>query len=157
MNLKRESLYDVTRARVHPDDVDDTFQALKESISEHKPYQHEYRQIQPDGTYQWILSRAMPQYDEEGSPVSISGVMIDITERKKTEDLYRAVTELTPQFVWISDAKGRDYLFQRDLAQLHGRGPGSNFWRTLARNPSSGGSRENDRGLEKVSFRWEIL
>ena len=104
--VERQSLYDMTCAKVHPDDVDHTFKALSESIQEHKPYQHEYRQLQSDGSYRWILSRAMPQYDEGGLPVSISGVMVDITERRQTEDLYRAVTEMTPQFVWIGDAKG---------------------------------------------------
>ncbi len=100
------SLEEVVRVKVYPDDVEDTVKALTECILEKKPYDHEYRQLGSDGSVRWISSRAMPYYDEQGEPISISGVMADITERKLIADQYRAITELTPQFIWMSDEKG---------------------------------------------------
>jgi PAS domain S-box-containing protein len=41
---------------VHPDDAEETLLALRESIQERKPFDQEYRQLQPDGTYRWISS-----------------------------------------------------------------------------------------------------
>jgi PAS domain S-box-containing protein len=104
--IERIDLLEAVRVRVHPDDVEETLRALKASIRDRKPYHHEYRQIQADGSYRWMSSRATPQYDDRGEPVMMSGVMADVTERKLSEDRYRAITELTPQFVWISDEKG---------------------------------------------------
>jgi PAS domain S-box-containing protein len=104
--LSKSNLAEVVKVRVHPDDVEDTLKALSKSIREQKPYDHEYRQLQADGSYRWISSRAMPHYDGDGNPTSISGVWVDITEKKLIADQYRAITELTPQFVWMSDEKG---------------------------------------------------
>lgn len=38
--------------------------------------------------------------------LAIAGITMDITESRRSEDQFRAITELAPQFVWISDSNG---------------------------------------------------
>ncbi|WP_421903206.1 PAS domain-containing protein [Maridesulfovibrio sp.] len=48
----------------------------------------EFRMLTKDGDWKWILSRGrVPEFDEQGNPVRLIGTHMDITERKKTEQL----------------------------------------------------------------------
>ena len=48
----------------------------------------EFRMLTKDGDWKWILSRGRaPEFDEQGNPVRLIGTHMDITERKKTEQL----------------------------------------------------------------------
>jgi len=49
----------------------------------------EYRMTTTSGEMRWIGVRARPAYAADGSPVSIAGVSIDITDRKRMEEELR--------------------------------------------------------------------
>ncbi len=50
-------------------------------------YNAEFRVIWPDGTIHWMLAKGdISSYDEEGKPLTVIGVNIDITERKAIEE-----------------------------------------------------------------------
>ena len=46
----------------------------------------EYRVLWPDGTTHWLASRGVFQRDEAGDPLRISGVVLDVTDRKALEE-----------------------------------------------------------------------
>ena len=48
-------------------------------------YQTEFRVMRPDGAVRWCFGTAAPTVDERGQVVRISGVTIDITDRKEAE------------------------------------------------------------------------
>jgi len=49
-------------------------------------YQTEFRVVRLDGTVRWCFGTAAPTVDASGKVVRISGVTIDITDRKETEE-----------------------------------------------------------------------
>ncbi len=73
---------------VHPDDRAMVFQALTRAVEEGIGYQLEYRVIWPDGTLHWIGAEGQAYYDNN-RPIRLVGVAIDITERKRAEEVLR--------------------------------------------------------------------
>jgi len=76
------------RKGMHPDDRTALETVIQRAIAERSEYQHEHRVVWPDGTVHWIAERGAARYDEEGRPVRMSGVVIDVTERKKLEQQF---------------------------------------------------------------------
>ncbi len=50
-----------------------------------KGYQTEFRVLRPDGAVRWCFGTAAPTFDDHGKMVRVSGVTIDITDRKEAE------------------------------------------------------------------------
>ncbi|GAB4229758.1 MAG: hypothetical protein Kow00121_58640 [Elainellaceae cyanobacterium] len=69
---------------VHPDDRELVRQADQEAFQTGH-YRVEYRIIHPDQTIRWIASRGKIFYSNEGEPIRILGVDLDITDRKQAE------------------------------------------------------------------------
>jgi PAS domain S-box-containing protein len=85
-------------------------QAFAERRSEHNT---EYRLVFPDGKTRWIESRGLLSYDDDGRPLRIIGVNIDVTERKRaaaalqeSEARYRALYDDNPSMYFTVDAGG---------------------------------------------------
>jgi PAS domain S-box-containing protein len=81
---------------------------------------HENRITWPDGTIHWIAAHGRVRYDGEGRPVRVTGVVADITERKRVEEALRAseerfrvLADAMPQLAWIADADGGIYWYNR--------------------------------------------
>ncbi len=74
------------RERVHPEDaarLENAFQSFfsgKDTV-----FSIEYRLRHKDGSYRWILSRALLVRDAAGAPQRMTGANSDITERKQLE------------------------------------------------------------------------
>jgi signal transduction histidine kinase len=81
-----------------------------------REFELEFRIIrQSDREMRWIQARRLPFYDEEGKPVRVVGVSIDVTERKRelvelrnfTETLEEAVKERTHALEAENEARKR--------------------------------------------------
>jgi PAS domain S-box-containing protein len=75
-------------ARVHRDDIqrlrDEHIRAFKERRPE---LVNEFRIVRPGGEVRWIEGRSLVVYDHAGRAERMTGVYIDVTERKQTEAL----------------------------------------------------------------------
>jgi PAS domain S-box-containing protein len=71
--------------RVHPEDHARIHQAQLRTLQEGDDYRVEYRIILDDGSIRWLTSRGNVIRDVEGRPVLLTGVSLDITERKQAE------------------------------------------------------------------------
>ncbi len=82
--------------RVHPDDRDSYFSELNAHISrEENTYTNEYRVLCKDNTYKWILDHGkIISKDKNGKPKRIIGTHIDITQRKRNEELLKENVEI---------------------------------------------------------------
>jgi PAS domain S-box-containing protein len=69
----------------HPDDIGQIHREMSKSLTEHKPYESEYRIIHANSEERWVYEKGQPVFDEEGNPVYLDGTIFDITERKQTE------------------------------------------------------------------------
>lgn len=78
--------FDTFLQMLHPDDrelvVKQTELALK---SDDNPYKVEYRIIKPDNSERIIHEEALIERDEKGTPIKITGIIQDITDRKQAE------------------------------------------------------------------------
>lgn len=74
---------DVFTSRLHSDDVAENDRRTAESLTTGE-YENEYRVRHGDG-YRWIATRGKLLRDEEGRPVRMLGVVMDITARKEAE------------------------------------------------------------------------
>jgi PAS domain S-box-containing protein len=105
---------------VHPDDLERVKQARRQALELQLPYQIEYRTQRTDGTICWVHSRGRGDYDESGKPLSMSGVVFDITVRKKAEELFKLATEASPSGTVLIDHEGRIVLVNAHAEELFG-------------------------------------
>ena len=78
------------RARTHPDDVDWATVFCLDSTAQGHDHQFEYRMIAADGRVVWIHDVVTLKREADMSR-RLSGIMIDITERKRTAERLREV------------------------------------------------------------------
>jgi PAS domain S-box-containing protein len=74
------------RALLHPDDVDRLRQSVADFDVSNRSYEVEFRINRPDGDVRWCVGTAAATLDKGGRVVRVSGVTIDITERKRAEE-----------------------------------------------------------------------
>jgi len=72
-------------ASVHPDDWPLVQGSIERSLHTGEPVNVEYRIRFGDGQTRWIASRGRPYFTPTGEPDRLTGVSIDITERKLAE------------------------------------------------------------------------
>jgi PAS domain S-box-containing protein len=73
-------------AMVHPQDRERIDQATEHSIESRQRSDIEFRIVLPDGTIRWMQSKGQVFYDETGSPVRATGINLDISDRKHSEE-----------------------------------------------------------------------
>jgi PAS domain S-box-containing protein len=72
--------------RMHPEDREGIRQSLEQSIYlGNTSWGREYRFLRSDGTYAYVLSRAVILYDNQQNPQRLVGSMMDISHLKDTE------------------------------------------------------------------------
>ncbi|OOG39112.1 PAS domain S-box protein [Polaromonas sp. A23] len=73
---------------IHPEDNERTAALWKEALGRGEPCEIEHRLRRADGTYRWMLGRALPQFDAAGQRVQWLGTLTDIDDLKRvTEQL----------------------------------------------------------------------
>ena len=84
----------VTRARlleaIHPDDRERTRARWARAVDERARYSAEYRVVWPDGSVHWLMAVGRCVTDPAtGAPLQIAGVVLDLTERRHTEEQFQ--------------------------------------------------------------------
>lgn len=74
---------------VHPDDRPIVEKAVSEGIANHCPYETQYRLRHTDGTARWVFERGRAIYADDGKPLWLDGVIVDMTERILAETAQR--------------------------------------------------------------------
>ncbi len=74
------------QALLHPDDIGELRKAMAEFNKGTRSYEAEFRINRPDGEVCWCVGTAAATVDKAGRVVRVSGVTVDITERKRAEE-----------------------------------------------------------------------
>ena len=81
------SRQDFVERVVHPEDREYAMQGYDRVVHEGKLYDLEYRVIRPDGSVRFVQSMGEPiRTPDGGAVVRLVGALLDITERKQSED-----------------------------------------------------------------------
>jgi two-component system cell cycle sensor histidine kinase/response regulator CckA len=79
--------------RVHPDDLPSLNRAIADARDTRSTFARSFRVVWPDGSIHWILGRGEFLYDESGRPMHMYGAVVDIDERKRTEQALQSAEE----------------------------------------------------------------
>ncbi len=85
-----EMSYERFLSMVHPDDRERIDSALKGAVETRTGFELEKRVLWADGSLHWNATRGRVFCDAAGQPLRMAGVTMDITERKRTEEAFRA-------------------------------------------------------------------
>ncbi|MEC4815856.1 MAG: PAS domain S-box protein [Scytonema sp. PMC 1069.18] len=113
--------YETVMAMIYPEDQEWVLQSIHRAVYGREDYNIEFRFIKPDGTIRWAVGRGQVFYDQMGNPVQMTGVDLDITERKQVEAalreselMFRTLADTMPQMFWITQPDGyHEYFNQR--------------------------------------------
>jgi PAS domain S-box-containing protein len=75
--------------RVHPEDRAFVETAVRDAMERGGELDYEFRIILPDGRIRWIADQGHVLRDESGRPEAMTGVCMDVTERRMTEERIR--------------------------------------------------------------------
>ncbi|MEX2126649.1 MAG: response regulator [Xanthobacteraceae bacterium] len=81
------------RQLIYPDDLEQLLQAYRQMTSNAKTFQMEFRVRRPNGDLRWCVGAAAASFDRSGHLVRLSGVTVDITDRKVAEERQMLLAE----------------------------------------------------------------
>lgn len=101
--------YEAYFNKVHPDDRNTLTEAVLRTFQDKTPYQVEHRILMTNGEVRWVAGHSNLMHTQSGEPLWMSGIIMDITDRKQAEtelqavkDQLQAVLDAVPGFVsWI--------------------------------------------------------
>lgn len=70
---------------IHPQDRARVTRAMEISIDSGEAYKCEYRVVDANGEERYVLAQGKTEYSEAGQPLSFSGAIINITQRRQAE------------------------------------------------------------------------
>ncbi|AKJ07225.1 PAS domain S-box-containing protein [Archangium gephyra] len=78
---------------VHPEDAAPVKAVFVDANARRAPFQLDYRLRRVDGEYRWAIDAAAPRFGPGGEFLGYIGSVIDITERRRREELQRFLAE----------------------------------------------------------------
>ncbi len=104
-------------ALIHPDDRVAAMAAVDRSLTTRDTVDAEWRTVWPDGSVHWLSARFRCLLDPHGTQVRITGVNLDITERKQVEEDVRRQTSRFETL--LNEVPLGVYLVDQDLRIRH--------------------------------------
>jgi two-component system cell cycle sensor histidine kinase/response regulator CckA len=93
LTLSRGGL-DVFQRAVHADDWPMIVDALRDAREQDVPYRIDFRVVHADETTHWIHAKGRVTRSVDGEPMSMLGIVLDVTERKQLEEQLRQSQKL---------------------------------------------------------------
>lgn len=109
--------YDVFAQRVFPQDLPGINAKIARCIAERKPFLHEFRMIWPDASVHWIAIRGEFTFADDGQPLRLLGVVVEIAARKLAEE--KIQNQLDELIRWQQVTLGREGRVQELKAEIN--------------------------------------
>jgi PAS domain S-box-containing protein len=120
---------DTWHQRIHPNDYKKVMADIQNHLDGLTPLcENTHRLQHKDGSYRWILTRAVVVRDSTGKPQKMVGTHVDVTEPHKVEEdlnelekKYQQLMELESDAIFVVDAETTDILeVNKAATQLYG-------------------------------------
>jgi len=82
--------------RLHPEERDGIMATIDRALESGSDFEIEHRVIWPDGSIRWIDGRGQCIKDDTGAVVAMTGVVADVTERRRVEQAQHFLAEAGP-------------------------------------------------------------
>jgi two-component system cell cycle sensor histidine kinase/response regulator CckA len=129
LEVNTVATFDLWRAVLHPEDRQNAEALISDAIRDRVRLSSEYRAVLPTGEVRWIHALGDTVYGERGEARRMSGICLDITERKRVEEalrqsekLLRSILDNMPDAYLRSDADGRLSMANSAAVSLFGYG-----------------------------------
>ena len=116
---------DDVSAKIHPEDLPRVNEVVDRAIRERAPYRVDCRVMLPDGELRWIRSQARVE-TLDGTPMRITGAIIDITRERvlldqlrESAERMRLAEEAAGFGVWESDRLAESITVSQGMLRLH--------------------------------------
>jgi diguanylate cyclase (GGDEF)-like protein/PAS domain S-box-containing protein len=107
---------------IYPDDASVLIER-EQKLASGETVTSEYRIIRPDGEVRWIQDRGFPTIDNNGKFADFNSVLVDITDRKESEDRYRSLVEMSPDIIAVVSREKIEYMNEAGWNLLGAAGP----------------------------------
>lgn len=98
--------YDLILNTMGPESKAEFLKLIDDALKLRKPFEMEYNLIRPDGSMRYVHTKGEVLFDSEGHPITMFGMVQDITQRKqaqedlrKSEERFRKLVETEPECV----------------------------------------------------------
>jgi len=88
---------------IHPEDRPQVLAALQRAVQERDEVDIEFRNVREDGRVRWISASGRVFSGEDSRPVRMIGVGLDITQRKRAEQLSRFLADASAALALLVD------------------------------------------------------
>lgn len=120
--------YSTYMSMVHPADLTQVEMAIQMALKDKDhPYFVEHRILLPSGEVRWMEGRGNVYRDQAGEPVRMAGTLVDITERKRSEEAlrlaeekYRNIFENSANGIFQSTPQGNFLSVNPAMARIYG-------------------------------------
>jgi formate hydrogenlyase transcriptional activator len=149
---------------VHPEDRERLRRTVDEIMKSGKDSIVEYRIVRSDGIVRWMHSRGRPYPSTTEEPARLTGVTVDITDRRKAEkaltenrERYRAMVEAYDGYIYICTRDYRIEFMSESLINRTGRdATGESCYKVLHERDSVCPWCVNERVFQGETVRWEV-
>jgi PAS domain S-box-containing protein len=124
---QEDALGDGWRNFVHPEDRNRIVEEWQDATLHRRDSVAEFRFVNQEKGARWVIASATGMFDATGAISGYVGTVVDVTERKATEDLVResesrlkGVLDNTPAAISLKDVEGRYVLVNRGWENLFG-------------------------------------
>ena len=115
---------------LHRDDRQRAANRWRQATETGEPYEIEYRLRQVDGTFHWMLCRALPLRDEAGTIVKWLGTCTDVDELRQvleaarsSEERLRVIARVSSDAIWDWNVVAQELRWNEGLTVLFGHLP----------------------------------
>ncbi len=88
-------------SRIHDDDREAVEREIEGAVASGDDYEAEYRVRDAAGEKRWVLARGRVAEAEDGTPVTLRGVLVDITDRKRAEQELQRHNDYLDEFAGV--------------------------------------------------------
>lgn len=125
----------------HPDDLASNGALFEAAVREGRAFDIEKRYVRPDGEIVWVRNSVSAVRSDDGTIAAMLAVNVDITDRvraeaalRESEEQFRVLSQVLPNFVWATEADGRATWFNERVYAYAGLSPGeldADSWRAI--------------------------
>jgi PAS domain S-box-containing protein len=114
-----KTLYARYRARIHPDDVSQLDEKMREALAHSKDFVFDHRVVLDRGNrIKYVRGIGQVNHDASGNPVSIDGTCQDLTEQAQSQSQNRFVFEAMGIGIWIFNPVTQDLKWDDSMYRL---------------------------------------